>query len=143
MAKTKLKIDADFDFIVIGIVTPLQDYRMAWFINNLLHKALKKAADHQILDEKNRKVMSFSRFEYEEAITWSSFYLLKNKHELDCLLPETKELDYLLMITGDYYKKRKQEILKKIRSVQEVQTAVILKPAELKSKNNLIFQERH
>lgn len=140
MSKTRIKIDFNFDFILIGIVTPLQDYRMAWFLNNLLHKALKKTEDHLLKDDKNRRIMSFSKYYFEEAITKSSFYLLENKHEIDCLLPEMKELDFLFLINGDYYKTRKTEILKKIRTVDEVQTAVILKPAEIKSKNNLIME---
>lgn len=85
--------------------------------------------------------MSFSKYYFEEAITKSVFYLLENKHEIDCLIPEMKELDYLLLINGDYYKTRKQEIVKKIRTVDEVQTAVILKPAEIKSKNNLVMED--
>lgn len=113
---------------------------MAWFLNNILHKALKKTEDHLLNDDKNRRVMSFSKYYYEEAITKTAFYLLENKHEIDCLLPEMKELDYLLMINGDYYKSRKSEIVKKIRSLDEVQTAVILKPSEIKSKNNLIME---
>ena len=141
MTKTRLKIEFDFDFTLIGIVTPLQDYRMAWFLNNIMHKALKKTEDHLLKDEKNRRVMSFSKYYFEEAITKSYFFLLENKHEIDCLLPEMKELDYLLMINGDYYKSRKTEILKKIRSLDDVQTAVILKPSEIKSKNNLIMED--
>jgi len=127
--------------MVIGIVTPVQDYRMAWFLNNMLHKSLRKTDDHTLNDGLNRRQMSFSRYVFDESITKSVFYLLENKHETDCLLQEMKELDYLLIIKGDYYRNRVNDMLKKIRTMEEVQTAVLLKTDEIRSKNNLVMED--
>lgn len=140
MAKRKLKINPDFDFLLIGIVTALQDYRLAWFINNTLHKTLAKKEDIQFTDPLNKKQMNFARFDFDEAITRSVFHLLQNKHANECLLPEYKELDFVLLIKGDYYKTRKNDILKKLRGLENVQAALILDVELIKSKNNLLIE---
>ncbi len=135
-----MKINPDFDFLLIGIVTPLQDYRLAWFINSTLHKSLAKNTDIQIADPLNKKQMNFARFDFDEVITRSIFHLLQNKHATDCLLPEFKELDYLFIIKGDYYKSRKNEIVKKLRTLEHIQTAIIIDIEQVKSKNNLLIE---
>lgn len=140
LAKRKLKIEPEFDFILIGIVTPLQDYRLAWFINNLLHKSLAKNDDYLLNDALNKKQMTFSKFDFFEELTMSVFHLLQNKHANDCLLPEAKEVDYILIIKGDYYKTRKNQIIKKIKSLEEIQTAVIWEADKMKSRNNLVME---
>ena len=139
MAKRKIKIDPEFDFILIGIVTPLQDYRLAWFLNNILHKSLSKEEDIVISDAAGRKQLHFSRYDYFEELTMTNFHLLHNKHNTEHLIAETKEIDFFLLIKGDYYKPRKNDILKKIRSIDEIQTAVILDAEKLRGKNNLIL----
>jgi len=139
VAKRKLKIDPEFNFILIGIATPLQDYRMAWFVNNTLHKQLAKTDDLVQIDPVNRIQTGFARFDYEEMLTMSMFHIIQNKQGPNCLIPELKELDYLLIIKGAYYLPRNQEILKKIKDIEQIQVAVIIDPESLKSKNNLIF----
>ncbi len=141
VAKRKIKIDPEFDFILIGIVSPLQDYRLAWFINTVMFKSLSKMEDRVITDPVNMRQMTFSRYDYTEEITKSVFHLLQNKHAAECLLPEMKNIDYLLIIKGDYYKSRVKEIAKKLRTVEQIQAVVILQTEEVKSKNNLVLED--
>ncbi len=112
---------------------------MAWFVNNALHKQLAKTDDLVQIDPVNRIQTGFAKFDYEEMLTMSMFHIIQNKQGPTCLIPELKELDYLLIIKGAYYLPRKQEILKKIKDIEQIQAAVIIDPESLKSKNNLIF----
>lgn len=141
VAKRKLKINPEFNFILIGIATPVQDYRTAWLVNNSLHKQLAKTDDLVQIDHVNKTQTGFARFDFEEMLTMSMFHILQNKQGAACLIPELKELDYLLIIKGAYYLPRKLEILKKIKEIEQFQVAVIIDPETLKSKNNLIFDQ--
>lgn len=143
VAKRKIKIDPEFNFILIGMATPLQDYRVAWFVNNVLHKQLAKTDDLIQIDPINKVQTGFARFFYEETLTMATFHLLQNKQNASFLIPELKELDFLLLIKGAYYQPRKREILKKIKQIEQIQAAVIIEPELLKSKNNLIFEQNN
>lgn len=140
VARRKIKIDPEFDFLLLGIVTPLQDYRLAWFINNTLFKTLAKQEDLVLTDPVNRVQRAYSRFDFYEALTKSTFHLLQNKHAVECLMPELKDIDYLLLIKGDYYRSRKAQIAKKIRSIEHIQAVVILEVETLRSKNNIVIE---
>ncbi|MEZ5014608.1 MAG: IPExxxVDY family protein [Chitinophagales bacterium] len=142
MARRKLKIDPTFDFILLGIATPLHDYRLAWFLNNQLHKTFSRSEDLVITDSAGRIQRNFARFDYDEEITKSHFTLLQNRHNTGFLVPELKEMDYLLLIRSDYYRKRVPGILKKIKAIPEVQiTAKVEDVENLKSRNNLILAD--
>jgi hypothetical protein len=141
LTRRKLKIDPEFNFILIGVATPLQDYRMAWFVNNVLYKTLAKIDDLVITDPVNKIQTAYARFDFDEELTKSKFHLLQNKNGPNWLIPELKELDYLLIIRGEYYRPRKNDILKKLRAIEQIQAVVIIEPDTLKSKNNLIFEE--
>lgn len=141
LARRKLKIDPEFNFILIGIATPLQDYRMAWFINNMLFKQLAKTNDLIMADPINMVQAAYGHFFYDEELTKSAFHLLQNKQGANYLIPELKELDYLLIIKGEYYIPRKNEILKKIRGIEQILAVALVEPTTLKSKNNLIFED--
>jgi hypothetical protein len=79
LARQKIKIDPEFNFILIGIATPLQDYRMAWFINNILYKQLAKIDDLVVADPVNRVQTAYGRFDFVEELTKSVFHLVQNK----------------------------------------------------------------
>lgn len=139
MARRKLRIDPDFDFILAGMSTPLQDYRLAWWVNKALHIQLSRAADLVVTDQESRLQTSFSRFDFQEDLTRSFFHLLQNKQGSVLLLPEVREMDYLLLIKGEYYRSRHAGIAKKLRTIEQMLAVVIINTENLKSKNNLII----
>lgn len=113
MARRKLRIDPDFDFILAGMSTPLQDYRLAWWINKVLQIQLSRTMDLVVTDPESRVQTSFSRFDYHEELTRTFFHLLQNRQGSVLLLPEVKEMDFLVLIKGDYYRSRHAGIAKK------------------------------
>lgn len=139
MARRKLKIDPDFNFILVGLSTPLQDYRLAWWLNKVLHKQLARVGDLVLTDPESRLQTSFSRFDYSEELTRSTFHLVQNRMGSVFLLPEVREMDYLFLIKGDYYRTRQAGIAKKLRDIEQMQAVVIINPDMLRNRNNLII----
>lgn len=139
MARRKLKIDPDFNFLLIGMATPLQDYRLAWNLNKTLHKGLSRVEDLVLVDAESQRQTSFSRYDFFEELTKSYFHLLRNRQGTILLLPEVKEIDFLLLIRGDYYAGRSAGMLKKLRQIESIQAVVTIPMASLRSKHNLIL----
>ena len=159
MAIHKLSID-DFitiDYGLIAIHSPLEDYRLAYFLNRELAILLEKSAEDISYSIRGGE-SGFSRFAYEDGndTLWS---LVQNRHSIvgtqpgeslfgqagmnvatsTFLLPELKKVDYILKIenTPDVF--ALDTVVGSLLTVKHITTAYIIDHNKLKSKNNLIF----
>ncbi len=140
MNKKRLDIDYSYDFELIGIISPLKGYKLAWEINNRLEVKLIKENDLQITF-KNRSECSFSYFSYR--VEGNVLKLFRNKpNELEVskniLVPEYSHFDFILMTQSDDIGKsnRLQEVLRTIPSIELV---AFIPLDTLKSKDHFIF----
>lgn len=161
MAVIKLQID-DFisvDYELIAIHSALEDYRLAYFINQKLAVSFEKSEKDigiQIPEGKSH----FTRFVFDDEANELYWNLIPNKTkvvtkqtkatslfeetELDIttnifLLPELKKVDYLIKIenTDDFFDA--ETLLDELLSIKQITTAYKIDQTKLKSKNNLIF----
>jgi hypothetical protein len=150
----------EIDYYLIAIHTSLEDYRLAFFINQLLPINLSKSTNEiQINIEEGET--NFSRFYYhdnEKAITWN---LIQNKNEVVhykeginhnlfsnvtmevstkvFLLPEFKKVDYFLKIENIEDTMSVSTIQTILNTIDNISTLYIVDTNQIKSKNNLIF----
>ena len=100
MKKTKLFVEPTYDFELLGLVSPVKDYKMAWLINRELDLDLVKSDDIQI------EFVTSSRLEISQyllSLPHGFIQLLKNKalntsQQLAYLIPELRNLDYFLLV---------------------------------------------
>ncbi|MFV5687552.1 IPExxxVDY family protein [Flavobacterium sp. ZT3R25] len=150
----------EIDYYLIAIHTSLEDYRLAFFINQLLPINLSKSKNEiQINIEEGET--NFSRFYYydnEKAITWN---LIQNKNEVIqykkginqnlfsnvtmevatkvFLLPEFKKVDYFLKIENIEDTTSVSTIQTILNKIDNISTLYTVDINQIKSKNNLIF----
>ena len=163
MAIHKLQID-DFvtiDYELIAIHSSIEDYRLAYFINQNLHLLLEKS--HKDISVKSAKAEScFSMFIFEDADTDTTWNLIQNKSskavtqqqnataslfsEADInittsshLLPELKKVDYILKVENIPSFFVPDVVVNKLLGIKHITTAYTIEHNKLKSKNNLIF----
>jgi len=162
MAVHKLDFD-DFDEIdyhLIAIHTSLEDYRLAYFINQKLTINLGINKDQIQINIKEGET-KFSRFYYyniEKGIYWN---LIQNKNEVIqqkneirqnlfsninvevstkvYLLPEFKKVDYFLKIENVDEEINGAKIQLLLNTIENITTAYTVETNKIKSKNNLIF----
>ena len=162
MALHKLDFE-DFDEIdykLIAIHTSLEDYRLAYFINQKLPINLSKNKEEIHISIKEGET-NFSRFYYfdkENEIAWN---LIQNKNEVIqqknentqnlfsnvhmevstkvYLLPEFKKVDYFLKIENTDEGMNLAKIQLLLNTIENVSTAYSVDTHKIKSKNNLIF----
>jgi hypothetical protein len=140
MKKTKLYIEPTFDFELIGLVSPVKDYKMAWLINREMDLDLVKSEDLQI------EFLSSPRLEisqYSLSLPHGFIQLLKNKalntsQQLAYLIPELRNLDYFLLIQDDTHQTSITTFVDHLSRNPFIQSVVRLDISKIKSKENLL-----
>ena len=150
----------EIDYNLNAIHTALEDYRLAFFINQKLPIILGKSKDEVQINIKEGET-KFSRFYYydsENAVSWN---LIQNKNEVYqvtkdkvqnlfsnitveistkvYLLPEFKKADYFLKIENSQDTTNVSKIKEILNTIESISTAYIVDTNQIKSKNNLIF----
>jgi hypothetical protein len=160
LAKHTLEIEFDFDFVLIGISSHEKDYRFCWRINNELKLNLLKKDPLEIKNKKQKTPSFFSFFWCEEPKLFAEYAVIANASETkrsekmsntlfndlsgadndsDFLIPEQKQFNYFFVIKGEVETDELDNIIKQIKSIENVQTAVRIDVKTLRSKENLIF----
>lgn len=162
MAVLKLQLD-DFDEIdydLIAIHSVLEDFRLAYFINQKLPIVLNKSKEEIEIHTKEGDAF-FSKFtfsDFQNDVQWS---LIPNKNEIIVkkkstgqnlflneeveiatkiyLLSELKKVDYFLKIENNKGDIDINQIIKSINSIDRIAAVYRVDPEKIKSKNNLIF----
>lgn len=142
------------DYYLIGIHSTLEDFKLAYHLNNNLNTQFKRAAYNLDFEESEGKA-SFSVFDYVNEKYDFEWYMIANtfinqnstntdlelfaSETKSYLIPEKKTVDYFLKIIGeadyDYIKRS----IDKLNSISGVITSYMIDPLTLKSKDHLIF----
>lgn len=139
MAKKKLLIENDFEFLLFGISCPEKSYRLCFALNHKFKASFSKSKDMEV-QEKNQKLESrFPVFSFRDEEMFTDYRVIVNKSENKFLIPEFKQADYLLMVQGGMLSSEKNTILKKLKEVAFVQTVFEIDPKKIKSKENFAF----
>ena len=160
MAVHKLYIDEfdEVDYELIAIHTSLEDYRLAYFLNQKLPILLSKSKSEIQINIKEG-VTHFSRFIYDNSDKDCCWNLIQNKNEVSqlksdnnqnlfanssyeiatkaYLLPEFKKVDYFLKVENS--DNDIEKIIAKINTIARISTVYSVDTNKIKSKNNLIF----
>ncbi len=151
MAFYKLTDDFyEINYTLFAIHSPLETYRLAYFLNGCLQTNFKKITTH-INFEKNTTISLYQwENEYEETV-WS---LLANRYTtslktnttffeedetVNYLIPEQKRVDFFLKIEHEEFFEQEKKIIQNISKIPKISTAYTIELNQLKSKNNLIF----
>ncbi len=113
MPQKIIKIAVKNNFQIIGIIEKTNDFKLVWLLNNILNINLIKS-------DKN---YNFSVFEAQ--IENFRITLIENKLEDKLLFKEIKDVNFLLKISSLDISKA-EEIVKKIKSSQKINFAMIL-----------------
>ncbi|KAB1156043.1 IPExxxVDY family protein [Flavobacterium luteum] len=162
MAVLKLHLDEfdEIDYELIAIHSVLEDYRLAYFLNQKLPIVLSKSNEDISVTVKEGETF-FLKFIYDDLkndIHWS---LIPNRNEIVIkkksigqnlflntdveiatkvyLLPELKRVDYFLKIKNNKGVFDLEQIIKTINTIDRIATVYAVIPEKIKSKNNLIF----
>ena len=162
MAVLKLHLDEfdEVDYDLIAIHSSLEDFRLAYFINQNLPIILSKSKEEigVLVKEGEAFFTKFSFDDLKNDITWC---LIQNKNDiiinqkntkqnlfLDTnlevlrkvhLISELKKVDYFLKIEHNNNAFQMDEIVRQLNKIERISAVYSVIPEKIKSKNNLIF----
>jgi len=149
----------EIDYQLIAIHSSLEDYRLAYYINQNLPINLKKENCNIQISNKEGETQ-FTRFVFEDSkdIAWN---LIQNKNDVFVpsqnsnqglfaetnnkfstkiyLIPEFKNVDFFLKIENGEVNIDVSKITNCIKKIDRVSTVYAVEVEKIKSKNNLIF----
>lgn len=140
MKKSKLVFEPSFDFELLGLVSPVKDYKMAWLINKVMDLNLVRDNDF-LLDFISAPRLEISN--YFLPMPFGFIQLLKNKalnssQQLAYLIPELRSMDYFLLIQDETEQTSCQNFVSLLSQNPFIQSVVRLDVSKLKSKENLL-----
>jgi hypothetical protein len=140
MKKTKLIIDYEFDFELLGLISSAKGYKLAWEINRVLGIQLIKQPD-LVVGFKNKEEKGFSYYTHETQI--NRLKLFKNRPTDQeggkyFLIPEFPHYDFIILANmKEQYPH--QQLIHSLKSIDAIQLAALIPLDGLKSKSNFIF----
>jgi hypothetical protein len=125
-------------FTLIGIACHLRDYRLSYSLNKKLEYTFTKEQELCIPLPGKSGSAGFSFFLHTDEDHLNTFCLIANRSESAVLLPEMKQLDFLLLIEGDFKKNRKDKLLRCIASIPNILATFEVKLPDLKNFENFL-----
>lgn len=159
MALHKLLVDDFYDdtYILIAVHCRLEDYRLAYLLNQKLHINLKRS--NKDLDL-NYTTSSYTIYEWRDDkafITWNLVSNICKKEEESLsstgvlfsdnnsiiktynLIPEFKQVDYFIKVSNEIQHINERVILSKLQAIPNIITSYSVDLSKIKSKEHLIF----
>ena len=144
----------DDNYTLIGIHTSLEDFKLAYLLNNNLDTLFSKA-DYSLDFERSDSKASFSVYNYTNEELDHEWFLISNSYteektnELDTILlstetktyliPEKKKVDFFIKVSGELGFDFVTKIIDKVKNIEQVITSYPIDKNTLKSKDFLIF----
>ena len=165
MAKESYSIgfEYDYDFILIGICSPIKDYLMCYKLNKELGTSLYRSRLDVSMDFfEGIEKAQFSLYEYWDKQYENQWYLLSNRCQILCdeglqnkgtifdgiiqnkktkyLIPENSKVDFYLQLHGIFSENRKLNMIKNIKKLNRIVSAYEISIKDIASKENLIIK---
>lgn len=142
MAKNKLQVTYDFDFLLLALNASVKPYKLAWSLNKDLGLNLVKSENIEIGFNEQK---SLSIHNFIDSDEFQTVRLLRNRAEdlngafNAFLLPELKNFDYFLLLENETNTFNENAFISEIKQIPFVQFITRIDTQSLKSKDNLIF----
>jgi hypothetical protein len=139
LRRHKLEYKETFDFLLFGLSSHENDYRLVWKINQTFSFNFERGKNHKIRSKKTGEEIEFAMYSYDDEDTFYLYYLIANKSEQGVLLEELKNIDYLIMIQGEFTDAFSNGFYNRLKKIENVHGVFKLDAASLKNRENLVF----
>jgi len=142
------------NYTLIGIHTTLEDFKLAYLLNNNLNTHFSKS-NFSLDFDSNKSKASFSIYNYINEKYDFEWYLIANSYKeerineqdtialstetITYLIPEKKRVDYFLKIVGEPNQELIYKTVDQINQISQIVTSYTVETDTLKSKEFLIF----
>lgn len=140
MKKSKLVIEYDYDFELMGITSSAKGYKLAWEINRKVGVTLVRQPDLTVGFKKGEEKL-FSFYAHETLL--NRLKLFKNRpNDSDTgkyyLVPEFPHFDFIILVQMEDTASH-ELLLTQLKEIPAIELAAPIPLEGLKSKSNFIF----
>jgi hypothetical protein len=128
-----------YDFGLVGLSTPENDYRITWILNNAMGYSLSRDEDLRLKHKRLEEPQTFHQFRYFDEDTLLLYRLISNKCEHGYLLEEMTNVDFLVQVSGELPSGFIDTLARDLNALPEVSLAFRIDPAGLKSRDRLLM----
>jgi hypothetical protein len=125
-------------FTLIGISCHVKDYRISFLLNKHLGSDFLRMEDLKVALNNKKDPAEFSLYYYYDEDYFNTYYLVSNRSQEFVLAPEIKQVDFLMIVEGDFRKAKKDRLIKCIRNIPNVLMAYEIKFAEINNYETLL-----
>jgi len=143
LSKHRLDFEYTIDFELVGVVSAVQEYKMAYLLNQQLKLQFKRTTDWEVTYPKKKDLQYFKKYDFKDELLKRVFYLIKNKNNSFHCLPELSILDYLFIISGDITKDELSQYHHQIKKIPIISSALIIEADKIKNIENIFIDEEN
>jgi len=141
LSKHRFEFKYEIDFQLIGIISAVQEYKIAYQLNELLKLQFKRIEDWEVLYPKKKELQYFKQYYYKNELLKRVFYLIKNKTGRFCCLPEFAVVDYLFIWLGEMQEDEMSYFYQQINTLQIVSSVIKIEQSDIKNIENILIDE--
>lgn len=123
------------DFLLIGFVSTLPIFKLAWEINRVFNFQLEEVEPIEFFDNKKEKNIAFLRFLYNNEEMEMVYSLIQNKFKENILLKKAINMDYILKIEGE--NTSVSSMLSDLKKIENITFALKINVEDLPKKHPL------
>jgi hypothetical protein len=140
MATKKMRLDIalQYDYLVVGISSQLNEHRLGYNLNQSLGIDLKRLEDLPAYFEKEKKIRPFPLYTDNRNENFKVCFLLGCVNFGFKLFPQLKYYDYLFLYENPSPDWTEERVNTSIRKITNVQLAKKLSPDEIKGINMVL-----
>lgn len=132
-------------YVLIGILSNQNDYRVSWAINRELQISLTKYSEPLSNQKENKETeTTFPSvlYTYRHPDTMRTFLLYPGKNtSRQPIIKKLKNTDFILHIIGDTYSSHIAHLIKKLRAISIINLAFPIEPEKLSKHEKNIFDK--
>ena len=141
MATKRMRLDIalQYDYLVVGISSQLNEHRLGYNLNQSLGIDLKRLEDLPAYFEKDKKIRPFPLYTDNCNENFKVCFLLTCMNFGIKLFPQLKYYDYLFLYENPSPDWTEERLIASIRKITNVQLAKKLSPDEIKGINMVLI----
>ena len=109
-----LNCACEYDFLVFAINSHIKSYKLCWNLNQSLGLNFEIKDSHKI-----KETLEFTRYESKNS-DGVYFNLIVNRSKRGYMIPSNKSINYFLIINKNKLVVKKDEILIKLREINDI-----------------------
>lgn len=139
MSREILNFELDLDFVLIAIISHSKDYVLCFHINKCLQTDFRKVEDYALSFFTRNEALQFSQYFFKAEASETEFYIIANYCANGFLIPEMGNVNYFMLIKNHFDKEDLQEVMYKLKNLQNIKMIAQVNPKLIKSNENLLF----